>query len=370
MKFIDQIKHHSVSIPGFRTKKKLVVIESDDWGSQRIPSKQVRDKLIQNNLLDVRNKINFLDTLESKEDLISLYDRLLKFKDKNGNHPIITANFLTANPDFDKIKSSGFTEYYYETIDKTYAKNTAEDLNMLEVIKDGMLQNIFRPQFHGREHVNVNLWMKQLRNQNSVSSKSFDSSVYCLDDTSISKRSNLMASFDYQTVEEIEEINNIFVDGFQHFEQLFGFKSKSFIAPCYVWGEQLEKTAFDKGIKLFQGIYNQYIPNPQGDKYRLNWHFNGAQNKNGQFYFVRNAFMELFENDKIDHVEACLKRMEIAFTWGKPAIIGMHRVNFVGGLEIKNRQNTQTKLEELFKKMLKKWPDIEFISTDQLINYI
>lgn len=370
MKFFNQIKHHALSIPGFRTKKKLVIIESDDWGAQRIPNKNVRDILIEKGLISSKNKFNYLDTLESKDDLTSLYDLLQNFKDKNGNSPILTANFLTANPDFNKIKESDYTQYFCESIVQTYIKTSADGSNMLDLIKVGIDLNLIRPQFHGREHVNVNLWMNQLRKKDSVSFNSFDLGVYCLDDLGIGKRSNLMASFDLQKEDELAIINKIFVDGFNEFERIFGFKSKSFIAPCYVWGKHLENTANNHGVKIFQGIYNQYLPNPTGEKYQLNWHFNGEQNKNGQYYFVRNAFMEVFENNQIDHVSACLKRMEIAFTWGKPAIIGMHRVNFVGGLELDNRQNTHRKMGELFKKMLKKWPDIEFISTDQLINYI
>ena len=35
------ITHNLLNIPGWRTKRHIVVIESDDWGSIRMPSKDV-----------------------------------------------------------------------------------------------------------------------------------------------------------------------------------------------------------------------------------------------------------------------------------------------------------------------------------------
>ena len=38
---IRNIFHNLLSIPGWRTNRHIVVIESDDWGSIRMPSKEV-----------------------------------------------------------------------------------------------------------------------------------------------------------------------------------------------------------------------------------------------------------------------------------------------------------------------------------------
>ena len=41
MKLKQIISHNLLNIPGWRTKRKLVVIESDDWGAIRMPSKEI-----------------------------------------------------------------------------------------------------------------------------------------------------------------------------------------------------------------------------------------------------------------------------------------------------------------------------------------
>lgn len=38
----DTAKRHFLNLPGWHTRRKIVVIESDDWGSIRMPSKEVK----------------------------------------------------------------------------------------------------------------------------------------------------------------------------------------------------------------------------------------------------------------------------------------------------------------------------------------
>jgi hypothetical protein len=78
----------------------------------------------------------------------------------------------------------------------------------------------------------------------------------------------------------------------------------------------------------------------------------------------------LFEpalNRELNWVEKALESMEIAFKWGKPAVIGTHRINFVGGLSLDNRNNTLKQLDELLNKGLKKWPEIVFLNSAELL---
>ena len=46
MSLKQTITHNLLNILGWRTKRHIVVIESDDWGSIRMPSKKVYDKLL------------------------------------------------------------------------------------------------------------------------------------------------------------------------------------------------------------------------------------------------------------------------------------------------------------------------------------
>jgi hypothetical protein len=65
-------------------------------------------------------------------------------------------------------------------------------------------------------------------------------------------------------------------------------------------------------------------------------------------------------------VNRCLQEIEIAFRWGKPAVINSHRVNFIGSIFPENREKSLRKLKTLLKEVQKKWPVVEFVDTETL----
>lgn len=65
-----------------------------------------------------------------------------------------------------------------------------------------------------------------------------------------------------------------------------------------------------------------------------------------------------------------MKEIGNAFYWGKPAILSTHRINYVGGLSLKHRNNNLRLRNELLGKLLKRYQDVEFVSSDQLAKLI
>ena len=90
------------------------------------------------------------------------------------------------------------------------------------------------------------------------------------------------------------------------------------------------------------------------------------KNKAGQRYFVRNCFFEPSESGRADVVAEVIRRMKIIFLWGKPAVIGSHRINFIGSLNEENRSANLELFSELLGAILQNWPDVEFTTTDKL----
>jgi hypothetical protein len=155
--FKTQIQKNLSNVPGWRTNQKLLVIESDDWGSLRMPSLNTFNSLEMQGL-DFSSgdaaRYNLNDTLASAQDLEALYGVLCKFIDRNGKHPVFTPVSLVANPDFEKIKSSDFQEYFYEPFTKTLEKYQGGSW-AYDLWEEGIQDKIFLPQFHCREHLNI-----------------------------------------------------------------------------------------------------------------------------------------------------------------------------------------------------------------------
>ena len=85
------ITRNLTNIPGWRTNRKIVVIESDDWGSIRMASKEAYNYFLGKDVPVDKSPYNSFDALECNEDLEMLFDVLGSVKDVNGNSAILTA---------------------------------------------------------------------------------------------------------------------------------------------------------------------------------------------------------------------------------------------------------------------------------------
>ena len=365
-KLKHNITHNILNIPGWRTKRKIVVIESDDWGSIRMPSREVYLKLLNTGISVDKCSYCRNDSIETEEDLTFLFEVLSSVKDKNGNPAIFTANAVVTNPDFEKIKSSNFSNYYYKQITECY-KDFPGSKHSLDLIKEGIDSRFFKVQSHGREHLNISRWMKYLKEGYKETRKAFDLGVYGISTTITSEqRKSFLPAFDFDNNEEEQLVNQIAVDGLQIFEDIFGYKSKSFIAPNYTWGKSLEKTIKDCSVEFIQGTQLHRYVNTSGSTSPRRLRYFGKKNEYGQIDLVRNAYFEPTENLNKDWVNSCMLDVKNAFRWGRPAVICSHRVNYMGGLNVHNRDNNLRLLNRLLSMIVKNWPNVEFMSSDQL----
>ena len=72
------------------------------------------------------------------------------------------------------------------------------------------------------------------------------------------------------------------------------------------------------------------------------------------------------EKPNKDWVNSCLTEINRAFLWKHPAIICAHRVNFMGGMDVKNRDINLRLFKQLLLEIKKRWPNVEFMSSDKL----
>lgn len=347
---------------GWTTDRRIVVIESDDWGSIRIPSKKVYEILLNAGIPVDKVSYNKYDSLASRDDMELLFDVLYKYKDKNNHPAVITANTVVANPDFKKIKESGFSEYFFEPFTETLKKKYN---NSIDTWFDGMKNNIFYPQYHGREHLNIIGWLKKLREGSNEFNIAFNYETFGISTIKRHKELHFMDALVISDKSDFEIHKSLLEEGYNMFKTIFQYNSKSFIAPCYMWHPFHEKILGDLGVRFLQSTFYQNIPYPNS-KVKTKYHFIGKANRYDQYYLVRNCFFEPSSNENTDWVTKCLNDIHNSFKYKKPAIISSHRLNYIGSIVPENRDNNLKLLESLLKQIIKNWPNVEFMTTDQL----
>ncbi len=350
--FINQFR-------GFKTNRKIVVIESDDWGSIRMPNRETYERSLKKGIRVDKCIYCKYDTLASKDDLSALYAILQRHKDVNNNYPIITANTIVGNPDFEKIEKSDYKEYHFELFTKTLKSYPNRSFDLW---KQGMDEGLFYPQLHGREHLNLGRWLKLLQNGSKEMHFAFENNFFGISSIiSNEKNPSLMAALDYdddfgkklalQSIEGAAEI----------FEKIFGYKSKSFIAQNYVWDEYIEEVLATREVEYLQGSFINKTAN-QGNRYS----YIGKKNKFDQIYTARNVIFEPAGDFSDNIVGKAINQIERAFKLNKPAIISSHRVNFIGSIFEENRTRNLKLLDELLNQVFKRWPNVEFMHSVQL----
>ena len=362
---ITKLKNELLAIPGWRTQRKILVIESDDWGSIRMPSSAVFERLT-NKGLDLTSgdslRYNRYDTLASAEDLEALYHVLKSVKDINGNHAVFTAVSLVANPDFDAMRRNHFESYEYEAMTETL-KRYYPHTDVFRIWQQGIQEQLFVPQFHGREHLNVHAWMNALQHGDEEARLAFDEGLWGFANKHLHNVS-FQAAFDLEVMDDIARHQKIIADGLKLFEQLFGYRASFFVPPNGVVHHDLYATSAGLGIDF---MYSSKL-NPMLvglGKSRSQFNYLGKQNSVGQLFITRNAFFEPSQQDTAC-VKRCLRDIELAFRWNKPAIISSHRVNYIGALHRENRERGLTMLKELLNQIQWRWPEVEFMTTARL----
>lgn len=354
------------NIPGIRTDRKIVVFESDDWGSTRINSKETLDKIKRNQLLSKINHYDLFDSLETSEDLEHLFNLLSDIKTDEGRNPVFTFNMVMGNPDFTQIRSNNFEHYTFELLANTYQR--IEGKNNLLLLNLAIKAGFIVPQFHAKEHLNVTAWLKALQQNDTATHQAFDLEYYGLSTTAIFGLKHYLAAYHCLNEIDLAAKKISLKDGLALFKSVFGIESTTFIACNYVWPSELESIAKDNGVNIFQGQRAQLNPSAKDGSIEIKRHYTGEKNVHNQYYTVRNCFFEPAMNPDKDWVGACMRDIENAFFWKKPAIISSHRVNYVGTLSDNNRSNNLKLLKSLLVRINKKWPEVEFLATPTLIN--
>ena len=173
---INKLLLNIKNIPGPGTRRRILVLECDDWGSIRMPDKEICTELLDKGLINSYDRYSLNDTLADKSDLEMLFEVLLDARDGKGQPAVMTPVTNVANPDFEKIKESGFKQYFPEPFTETL-KRYNRDPDTFNTWLKGIELEIFVPESHGREHIAVQFWLNELQKGNDRLMEAFEHGV-------------------------------------------------------------------------------------------------------------------------------------------------------------------------------------------------
>ncbi|MBK1636531.1 hypothetical protein [Rhodovulum adriaticum] len=359
------------NLGGWRTRRKILVIESDDWGSIRMPSRQVYERCLKAGYPVDRTWYERYDSLLSEDDLELLFGVLSSFRDAEGRHPVITANVIVGNPDFAAIEKSDFQNYHYEPITETFQRYPKHH-RCWSLWQEGQRHGVLMPQFHGREHLNVAMFMSALRDGNPDMKFAFDNRMPGCIPKGPQRGPNLyVETTRFRSKAEKAAVLDATLEGLDLFENLFGFRSRTFIPTNYVWSSDFNAAVRHAGVEAYQGMRLMKEQQSAGTSHPVRRRL-GDRNDFGQFYLVRNANFEPSQSaePRLRAVDRCLHDIQAAFQMGKPAIISCHRLNFCGFIDEANRDQNLKALKAMLTAVLRKWPNVEFVTSEEMLDIL
>lgn len=315
-----------------------------------------------------RSAYDAFDCLECRRDLENLFNVLDANRSSRNEPPVFTFNTVMGNPDFQRIKEDNFSRFSHEDLFLSYLRYQGDDLR--PCWNQAIQESLIKPQFHAREHLNVDVWLTDLRRGHAETKLAFDNDYYALTTTTSSPtQRHYLSAYWPESDAHLQRIKGIVSDGLSMFEREFGFRSRSFIACNYLLPEEVEATIAAEGVELIQGK-RAVLKRTTAGMRSVVAGYTGFRNRYGQLYSVRNVRFEPFEDRSRDWVASAIQEIGRAFFWGTPAIVSTHRVNYVSGLDQGNSDRNIRLLDLLLKKIIASWPDAEFITSDELLSRI
>jgi hypothetical protein len=312
----------------------VLILESDDWGYG--PPVQA-------------------------ERLDRIADLLADFRDTRGRHPVATLGVVLAGPDTERIRSAGYRAYHRVTL------SDPRLASVHDAMARGAARGVFALQLHAMEHY----WPACLMHRAAADERI----RRWLTDAEFPATEELPASLQSRWIDATElpskplpndAVALAAAEEMQTFTALFGAKPEVVVPPTFVWDDAVEAawaqagacTVVTPGVRNESRDANGHVV--AGER----TYFNAAKGPHGVSYVVRDCYLE--PSLGVTHQQT-LQAMRSNVRAGRPTLVEMHRLNFLG-----DEGATQYAMDEV-KRLLEgaraEFPTLCFMSTAELARH-
>jgi len=303
---------------------KAVVLESDDWGlCAWVPDDQAHRALAV--LPAFRSPAGLRygrSTLESAADVISLAATLLEWRGGDGFPPVLQANTIVANPDYEAMISPLFEGDSPPLKELPEVPSRWQRPGLWEAVRDADAAGVWWAELHGLHHLPVTAWLTALRRAQNDARRAWEHQ------SPIGEL--VQAGGEYGEAEPRELRARDIRHAIEAFHRLFGRAPTSFCPPDYHTDAWFEQEAASLGLTTWQGKAEQAgraLP-----WLRRRWLGATFPNRDGARFLMppRIAFEPTGDAAAPGKrgLEAAVKAARAAWERSQPAVVSTHRMNY------------------------------------------
>lgn len=312
----------------------VLIFESDDWGYGTDAQSRALDRIA---------------------------EALATFRDRRGQHPVMTLGVVLAGPDTDRMRAEGC---------RTYHRVTLADPRLgpvREAMSRGAARGVFSLQLHGMEHFWPECLMRAAATNGTVrdwltgpgfpSTEALPSHLQSrwIDATGLPSKPLTVTEVIAATSEEA-----------RLFTTTFGVPPEVAVPPRFIWTDDVESAWADAGVRVvvtpgkrYENLDGEGRPVPGERDY-----YNGATGHHGLSYVVRDSY---FEPALGQTHQGALRALARNTELGRPTLLEIHRMNFIG--EERVAQRALDEVTDLLTAAGAEYPDIRFMNTTELARH-
>jgi len=312
-------------------KRPVLIVESDDWGA---------------------------GPPEQAERLDGIATVLGSHADRDGRKAVMTLGLVLGVADGANILANGLRHYCRKSL------NHGEFAPVLATIRRGAESGVFALQLHGAEHY----WPPALL----AGARGDPQLARWLAGPGIPSTEALPAPLQSRWVDASElpskplpadVIRAAALAEVADFRTIFGTEPAVAVPPTFVWNDAVEAAWAEAGVQFVVTPGRRYEAraedgNPSAAGPAV---LNGGKGAAGITYVVRDDY---FEPSRGHKAERALDALAAKTRAGRPTLLETHRANFLG--DGATADAAIRELERLFALTLRAFPDVAFLSTEEL----
>lgn len=355
------------NLPGWHTQRKIVVLAVDDYGNVRLDSQGAYTRLSER-FGEPESRFDRFDTMETTEDLVSLYETLSSVRDRHGSPATFTPYTVTLNPDFERMRQCSCDRVYLEPLVDCWGKLSSRNPdawgNLADTWREGIESGLMQPQFHGGVHFNPRAIDNRLADGDARLLAALEERSLAMLGAETTSGPGWTATFGTSDPDSDRALlTQLIREGLDAFQGAFGRSAKCYTPPAHEFSPDLVDILNDSNLQAIDlPLIQHYKTRNARTKKRLNW--TGRRFVKALTTQVRNVIFE--PGGSSSATEQALRQIDVAFRCRKPAIVSSHRVNFCGHIDPANRDRGLRELQKLLKEIVRRWPSVEFMGADDL----